>query len=349
MTVSFLALCFNHAPWLGACLDSIAAQDFPDAELIVLDNASDDGSPTLISRWVAERWPTATVLLERERRGICANVNRMLARASGRYFALVSTDDLWAPEKTRQQVAALDRLGEDWAVAYGDARCIDAHGAELPGRFIARHREFAQLPEGDVLRELLRGPFIPAMSTLVRRSALDAVGPYDEQLVYEDYDAWLRLAEKWSFHASPEPLCAYRILDTSMIRTVAAEDRPEKVASDLRIMTRAARMPRLDDRTRANLQRRTVTLACRLLAMSAEAGPTVLEAAEAMNSVPLRLLARHFAAAAPVPERILHKSLAEWARTGKMSASERALLPKAALAEMTAPRPWWQRWFRPRS
>ncbi|MFN5960585.1 MAG: glycosyltransferase, partial [Verrucomicrobiota bacterium] len=266
--VSFLALCFNHAPYLKQCLDAIAAQQWPHAELIILDNASADNSPDIIRHWARSSPLPTTLLLETERRGICANVNHMLAHASGEFFALISTDDYWLPSKTARQVAALSSLGDDWSVAYSDAICIDAAGHPLPDPFIQSHRSFDQLPSGDILAELIRGPFIPAMSTLVRRSALAKAGTYDESLVYEDYDMWIRLATDGKFHADPDPLCAYRILDSSLIRNSAAQDKPAKVLSDLRIMAKACRIPHLPESTRKNTARRTTSLAIQLASMN---------------------------------------------------------------------------------
>jgi acetyltransferase-like isoleucine patch superfamily enzyme len=278
--VSFLALCFNHAPYLRQCLDSIAAQNWPHAELIILDNASADASATIIRDWARTSPIPTTLLLETERRGICANVNRMLTHATGDFFALISTDDYWLPGKTASQVNTLSSRGDKWSVAYSEALCIDEAGNPLPDPFIRSHRSFDELPSGDILAELLRGPFIPAMSSLVRRSALAKAGSYDESLIYEDYDMWIRLATDGYFHADPDPLCAYRILNSSLIRTAAAQDQPAKALSDLRIMAKACRIQRLSAESRKNTARRTINLAIRLASMSGNWSQDILAAGE---------------------------------------------------------------------
>ena len=58
------------------------------------------------------------------------------------------------------------------------------------------------------------------MSTLIRRSAIEAVGGYDERLTYEDYDMWLRLAARYEFAWLPGRVARYRIVSTSMVRTI---------------------------------------------------------------------------------------------------------------------------------
>ncbi|MFN0126103.1 MAG: glycosyltransferase [Verrucomicrobiales bacterium] len=325
--VSYLALCFNHARWLDQCLGSIEAQRWPNAELIILDNASSDGSADLIRARAAVMDLPVTLLAESERRGICANANRLLAQASGDYVALVSTDDWWFPEKTRRQVEALERLGRDWAVAYADAICVDEQGERHPAPFIASHRPFDSLPSGDILTELVRGPFIPAMSTLVRREALVAAGGYDESLVYEDYDMWLRLAVNGRFHADPDPLCAYRIVASSMIRTVAAQDRPEKILSDARIMAKAAAIARLPAKMRRNSLRRVVTLAAKLIGQPGIWTPAV---GELKNSTGLQSLALLEAAARAggLDEAAVLGLLSAAASRGILPPNERDILPK---------------------
>ena len=265
--VSFLALCHRHAPYVLQCLESIEAQQWPNAEVIILDNASDDGSAEIIQAWAAQTKLPVQLMMETQPRGICANANLLMARARGEFVASMATDDYWFPDKTARQVADLQRLGPKYAVAYSDAIRVDAAGTPLPiASFISAHRNFPELPSGDVLDELVRGPFIPAMSTMIRRQALLEMGSYDEHLVYEDYDAWLRIATNWHFHADPEPLCAYRVLQTSAIQTIAAQSQPLKLLSDAIIMARTARIERIATKVRINTLRRVTRLAIELVA-----------------------------------------------------------------------------------
>jgi len=67
---------------------------------------------------------------------------------------------------------------------------------------------------------LLQGNFIPAMTTLIRRSMLSEVGPYDERLCYEDFDMWLRLSQHTDFVFSDYISAKYRIVSNSQTRTV---------------------------------------------------------------------------------------------------------------------------------
>lgn len=219
--VTVVALCYNHARFLQACLDSIRAQSFQDFQLIVTDDASRDDSPVLIAEWLALHRPDATFIRHEANQGICATLNEALSHARGEYIAMIATDDTWEPDRLAQQLAAMRKQPDNVALVYSDAHCMDEAGQLLEGSFLTRHGHGAAPPTGAVFAALANGNFIPAMAALVRRGALRSVGGYDETLTYEDYDMWLRLAAAgWLFTFVPGCVARYRIVSTSMVRTL---------------------------------------------------------------------------------------------------------------------------------
>ena len=119
--VSYLVPSYNHAPYVRQCLASIRSQDYPAIEIIVCDDSSTDGTYELLQSLQAE---FDFVLLRNEcNAGPSASLNRMLALARGVYFGILASDDWIEPHKTRYQVEALQRTGQD---AYlGSIRAYD--------------------------------------------------------------------------------------------------------------------------------------------------------------------------------------------------------------------------------
>lgn len=218
--VSVLCICGDHGRFVGECLRSLDAQTWPEMEVLVLDNASSDDSLAVIDAWAATTPLRHRVIRQATREGVCRNFNTLFAEAAGEYFCLLAADDALAPEKFDRQVRLLQSSPPDVAVVYSDAVQIDEDGGPLPGLFVKSHRKRDDCPEGDVLGELLKGNWIPAHGALTRRSAWMECGPWDESLVYEDWDMWLRLAARYRFRFDEVPSAVYRIVSTSLSRVV---------------------------------------------------------------------------------------------------------------------------------
>lgn len=218
--ITVIALCFNHARFLMQCLESIRSQTFQNFELIVTDDCSSDQSPELIFNWIALHYPNAKFIRHTKNAGLCKTLNEALSMAQGTFISMIATDDTWEPEKLEKQYAAMVNQSQDVAVLYSNALQMDEAGTVLQKTFLAAHWPDKEIPSGRIFSELADGNFIPAMATLIRTSALRAVGGYDENLTYEDYDMWLRLAAKFEFLYLPGELARYRIVGTSLVRTL---------------------------------------------------------------------------------------------------------------------------------
>jgi GT2 family glycosyltransferase len=133
---------------------------------------------------------------------------------------MIATDDAWEPDKIEHQLNLMRSLSPNVAVVYADATRMDEASQRLTPDFIEAHTPECSRPSGRVFAELANRNFIPAMATLIRRQAIIDVGGYDERLTYEDYDMWLRLAARFEFAYCPVALARYRIVATSLVRTV---------------------------------------------------------------------------------------------------------------------------------
>lgn len=218
--VTVIAVCYNHARFVVECLDSIHRQDHPRVQLVIMDDCSADDSAHIIREWIARSAVECDFIVHSENQGLCRTLNEALTLARGKYIAIIATDDTWLPFKLSDQVIRMEALPEKVGVLYSDAYQIDEDGHRLPKMFMDSHEQRGAAPEGDIREQLISGNFIPAMSTLIRRSVYSAVGNYDERLAFEDLDFWLRTSARFGFAYSPVPSANYRILESSMTRAV---------------------------------------------------------------------------------------------------------------------------------
>jgi glycosyltransferase involved in cell wall biosynthesis len=203
--VSVVVLTFNREALLRETIASILAQDFPDLELIVVDNMSVDGTQAYV-RGIAD--PRVRYL--RNANGGVLSVNRNLAirHAAGEFIAFCDDDDLWLPQKLGRQVQAMRAapgagLCFTNGVAFRDSEVVIA-------RLVAGKKHLARRSFWGLLMENT----VPSCSALVRRSALEEVGLFDESpelVAVEDYELWLRIARCFALAFVDEPLVRVRL------------------------------------------------------------------------------------------------------------------------------------------
>ena len=95
---------FNRADLIRECLDSVAAQTYPNIEVVVADNASTDATLDIVRAHLLG----VRIARRNTNSGLCSTTrNLALAQARGKYVAFLDSDDAWYPEKVARQVAFL--------------------------------------------------------------------------------------------------------------------------------------------------------------------------------------------------------------------------------------------------
>jgi glycosyltransferase involved in cell wall biosynthesis len=264
--VSVIALCFNHARFVTACLDSLRAQHYPNIEVILCDDASRDNSVEVIKHWLDDTGFACRFIQHAENRGLCSTINEALTHARGKYVTLIATDDTWELDRLVCSVECLENSTEDVGVAFTDVYQMDESGERLPQTFLESLLGSGAIPQGDLLDRLVQSNFIPAMGALIRRSVYADVGAYDESLLYEDWDFWLRVAMHYRFVYVDGPSANYRIVATSMARTHLANDSVASLHTYYLIHRKLLTQSRLNEVSRALVLERLADTARELYA-----------------------------------------------------------------------------------
>ena len=201
----------------------------------------------------------ATFIAHAENKGVCRHLTKVL-RMPGESTSLSSQRRCLDIRQNRESSASDGGIARGRRRAVCDAWQMDESGALLPEMFIEAHRSFTSAPEGRIFSVLLESNFIPAMTTLIRKSCLDKVGLYDESLCYEDWDMWLRLARHFRFSFSTSVAAKYRIVSSSAVRTMAHSRNNELQVSNYLIYVkclrfcRAQKDPNLSKRSNNKIQ-----------------------------------------------------------------------------------------------
>lgn len=129
-TVTLGVPVFNGETYLAGTLASLQAQDYPDIEVIVCDNASSDGTEEIARAFAAED-ERFRYVRNSENIGGARNSNRLLALARTPYFKWAYYDDLCHPSLVGRCVEALEAGGPGSVVAYSRVEIIDGSGTVI--------------------------------------------------------------------------------------------------------------------------------------------------------------------------------------------------------------------------
>lgn len=201
--VSVLISVYNAERYLREAMDSVLAQTFGDFECVVIDDGSRDGSLAILREY--ESRDGRLRLISRPNKGLTVSLNEGLAACRGEFVARMDADDVCLPERFEKQVAFL-RADADVVVVGASVELVDPYGVHIGlVNYPTDHAAIdTRLLKGE-------GGVLPHPATMLRLSAVRAVGGYREQFNNsEDLDLWLRLAEAGRVANLSDVLLKYR-------------------------------------------------------------------------------------------------------------------------------------------
>jgi len=205
--VSVITPTYNRAHYLREAIESVQAQMYARWELIIMDDGSTDGTQQVVEAY--RRCDPRIRYMFQQNAGPSRARAAALRAARGEFIAFLDDDDLWRPDKLKKQV---ERMRQDPSLGFLYSQCAviqdGSRVASWPGR-VHPH----------TFQELFRTNFVPCLTVMVRKRCLDEIGGIGTDLpVSQDYDLWLRLAERFRFDWLPEELATYRMHKHNMSR-----------------------------------------------------------------------------------------------------------------------------------
>ncbi len=206
---------YNGAAHLRGALDSLLAQDYPEIEILISDNASTDDTPAILSEYAAR----VKIVRQESNIGAAANFKFVLQEARGELFMWAGDDDRWEPSYVSACVAAL----EDHPEAVLACTRLTITGDDIDPAFAADFARFdnpelSSTSARERVRRLMSQTAWYQIYGLIRRDALLAESM--PNIYGGDVVLLVSLLLKWPFVRVDEPLFHYRVY------RVAAEDRP---------------------------------------------------------------------------------------------------------------------------
>jgi glycosyltransferase involved in cell wall biosynthesis len=182
-----------------------------EMELIVVDDASTDGTEQLV-----RRYPNVRYVRRTQNGGQAAARNDGARLAKSEFLTFLDQDDLWEPTFLEETLAVLSKH-PDAAVVHADGFQVSEHNEIL-------HYDAAMKQTNSITQILRGGHDVATSGSLFRKTCFDAVDGYDEQLtIWEDIDLAIHLYQRFPVLHLPKPLYRHRLYEHNASRDIPSE------------------------------------------------------------------------------------------------------------------------------
>lgn len=205
--VSVITPAFNCEQFLAQTVASVIAQTFQKWELLIIDDASSDGTRSLAQQVAAAESRIRVITLISN--GGVANARNVGMRAArGQYLALLDSDDLWLPDKLRIQIEFMKRNRAGF--------CFSSYRRLMPDGSLSSP---VRIPERVRYKDMLGGNLIGCLTVVLDRQLIPPfeMMPERDFQGHEDYIAWLQMLRNgvtaWGIQ---QALALYRVSTASV-------------------------------------------------------------------------------------------------------------------------------------
>lgn len=204
--VSVVIPSYNHARYLRRAVESVLAQDYPDIEIVMVNDGSTDDTRSVAESVIADN-PEATIrFVDQLRQGAPLARNAGVAASAGDYLLLLDVDDTIESSMITETAREMDADPKCGIVYTYTRHRVDP---ENPPKSRVGEEYVQEYPDYDFAQWVQRNPQLDSCS-LIRREAFDAVGGLDPDQYAEDLDLWLGITKRgWRARLVPKPLFNY--------------------------------------------------------------------------------------------------------------------------------------------
>lgn len=190
---------FYNCAYVRTAIESALSQTYPNIEIIVVN----DGSTQHMEKIVP--YMDRIIYVEKANGGTASALNAGIRRATGDYFAWLSSDDLFEPHKVARQLAFMQEKGAK--VSYTSYVHMDGQGVIFGGSSgigCSTKMEFYKIMQ--------KGCIINGCTVMLHMDVFQKTGYFNETRKYtQDYDFWLRAMKRYDFYYLNESLVRYRV------------------------------------------------------------------------------------------------------------------------------------------
>ncbi|MGB7251711.1 MAG: glycosyltransferase family 2 protein [Phormidesmis sp.] len=206
--VSVIIPAYNAARFIERTLHSVLNQSYQNLEILVVDDGSDDETAAIVQALAAV--DQRITLLQQRNAGVAAARNLAIDNATGEFIAPLDADDLWHQTNIEKQVQVLMAAEASVGMVYAWSLEVDEVDRTTGGVRVSPYY-------GNIYPAMLyQNVTGNGSASVIRRGCFETVGGYSSDFRAqqaqgcEDFDIYLRIAERYEVKVVPEMLIGYR-------------------------------------------------------------------------------------------------------------------------------------------
>jgi glycosyltransferase involved in cell wall biosynthesis len=225
MKASILFIAYNQSRFIAEAIRSAMAQDHPDLELVVCDDASTDETRAILEEELTRCPPHVTVVRAHSEKnvGLLANFNRGMAACSGDIIVMMSGDDVSLPHRVSRIIEEFSSNPRCMLV-YSNFERINDEGLLLDGSY--KHLENKTFSYGPRASCVYAGGKGAGSTAAYRANVFKTFGPLNESKQPEDRPCWVRALLLGEIRYLAEPLVRWRTHSSNLSNYKGGTDSP---------------------------------------------------------------------------------------------------------------------------
>jgi|GEM_PF-769416 len=212
--ISVIIPVYNREKYILQGLNSILEEDYPNKEIVLIDDGSKDSTDAIIKNWIEEHKNQISVIYKsRENRGMVKTLNELIDRSNGKYIVFFGSDDYLKNNGISKRYEYL-RTHPEKLMVVADCNLVDGdnnqtHESALIG--IGKVNKKLLLTDAGMKKFMILNGYIPGAVLMADKKVYEIMGKYDENLHVEDWVYYIRVVAKNLLGYVDEVVSAYRL------------------------------------------------------------------------------------------------------------------------------------------
>ena len=228
ITASIVIPVYNGSNYLQKNVESLLAQTIKDIEIIIVDDASTDNTPEIMTD-LSKKDSRIRIFFNEVNKGVIKTVNIGARYASGEYIMFTGHDDLFLPEHLEMMISD---FSEDTAFVHCNSIVIDENGT--PGRLLKKN-SVQKIKTAAFDKFIYTDNFISSCGLVIRKKIFDDIkGHIEEHRTYGEWMLWIRLSALGRVKYNSKINALYRIHSNNQSKTVLKKDNKGEFSDSLK-------------------------------------------------------------------------------------------------------------------